>query len=604
MNDVIREKLKTLPELSGVYMMLDEYNNIIYVGKAKNLKNRVRQYFHNNVKTDKVSVLVSKITDLKYVITNTEYDALILENNLIKKHNPQYNILLKDDKTYPYIRIDRKSKFPKCEVCRKMRSDGAEYFGPYMLGVSVTEILKLINSVFPIRECTKIPKKECLNYHIDRCLAPCINPECKKEYNDVLDKIVEFLEGDYTYVENLLKEKMQKSAILEEFELAKNYRDTLLSLGKIIRKQSIPFRQSLDIDVFTCVTNGIYSVVNCFIVRGGKFLGGDNYPYSEVDNKNGLTSFIMQYYQRNKILCNEIVVNQNLEFSTELADYLSSVANRKLAIIEPSGGIRKQLVELGEKNASEYLARQLENLNKFEEMTMGAVEQLQKYLNLPRLPLRIECYDISHISGTNKVSSMVVFINGQKANKHYRHFKIKTVVGNNDFASMEETLNRRLAKIGKVEDISFNSKPDLIVVDGGKGQLNYAFRARKENGMEDIAFVSLAKREEIVFMEETGEGIALPLHSTGLKLLMRIRDEAHRFAITHHRNLRLKTMTESNLTKIEGIGKAKAKALLAKFKKIENLANATSEELLEVNGINEKLAINIINYFRSEKNEI
>ncbi|MCI5791258.1 MAG: excinuclease ABC subunit UvrC [Clostridiales bacterium] len=598
---VISDKLATLPEKSGVYIMLDEYDNVLYVGKAKILKNRVRQYFHKSVKNDKTMALVDKIKDFRYIITPNEYEALILENNLIKEYNPPYNILLKDDKTYPYIRINVKEKYPRIEVCYKLRSDGAKYFGPYMLGISVRDIMEVIEAVFPLRTCRNMPKKECLNYHLKKCLAPCVGKVTPEEYGKVVKDVIKFLNGDDAFVSELIANKMTKFAEMEEFELALHYRNVSEILEKLVRKQTIPFKQDVNIDVFTFATNGMYSVVNCFAVRGGKFLGGDNYPYYEVEKSNCLASFIMQYYEKNPVLCSEIIVGEELEFKAELADYLSEKAGKKINITTPTGGIRRQLVEMGETNCAEYLSRQLEHFNKYQEMTKGAVAQLMESLSLPCLPRRMECYDISHISGTNKVASMVVFIDGEKSSKNYRHFKIRTVQGNNDFASMYEALSRRLAKIGKSEDLSFNAKPDLIVIDGGKGQLTYALKAAEDAGV-DVNFISLAKREEEVFLPGREDSVILSRNSLALKLIIRIRDEAHRFAITHHRNLRQKQMTETELTKIPGIGKEKAKILLGAFKKIEAVAAATEEELAAVKGISKKDAEQIKKYYEGEKN--
>lgn len=596
---VISDKLATLPEQSGVYIMLDEYDNVLYVGKAKILKNRVRQYFHKSVKNDKTMALVDKIKNFRYIITPNEYEALILENNLIKEYNPPYNILLKDDKTYPYIRINVKEKYPKIEVCYKLRSDGAKYFGPYMLGISVRDIMEVIEAVFPLRTCRNMPKKECLNYHLKKCLAPCVGKVTPEEYEKVVKDVIKFLNGDDAFVSELIANKMTKFAEMEEFELALHYRNVSEILEKLVRKQTIPFKQDVNIDVFTFATNGMYSVVNCFAVRGGKFLGGDNYPYYEVEKSNCLASFIMQYYEKNPVLCSEIIVGEEFEFKAELADYLSEKAGKKVNITTPTGGIRKQLVEMGETNCAEYLSRQLEHFNKYQEMTKGAVAQLMEKLNLPCLPRRMECYDVSHISGTNKVASMVVFIDGEKSSKNYRHFKIRTVQGNNDFASMYETLSRRLTKIGKSEDLSFNAKPDLIVIDGGKGQLTYALKAAEDAGV-NVNFISLAKREEEVFLPGREDSVILSKNSLALKLIVRIRDEAHRFAITHHRNLRLKQMTETELTKIPGIGKEKAKILLGAFKKIDAISAATEEELAAVKGISKKDAKEIKRYYEGE----
>lgn len=595
----LREKLKNLPAKSGVYIMLDEYGGILYVGKAKVLKNRVRQYFHNTVKNEKTTRLVEKIADFRYIITQSEYEALILENNLIKENNPPYNILLKDDKTYPYIKINVKNDFPRVEIAYRMKSDGAKYFGPYMLGMSVRELVDIIQTVFPIRTCRTMPKRECLNFHIGRCCAPCTGRVTKEEYREIINKVISFLNGNDELVRDTIQKKMMYFAEREEFEKAKTYRDTLSALEKILRKQSIPFKQEVDIDVFTFVTNGMESAVNCFAVRGGKYLGGTNYRCADNEYNNGLTSFIMQYYQSNPLICTEILVDEELEFGAELSDYLSKKAGRKIAIIKPNGGIRKQLVELGKANGEEFLSAQIEKQEKYEDLTYGATVQLKEALNLPNVPERIECYDISHVSGTNKVASMVVFEKGEKASKMYRHFKIKTVEGNNDFACMYETLSRRFEELKKQEEASFSVKPDLIIIDGGKGQLGYAMQAMHDAGVE-VNMISLAKREEEIYLPDREESVILPRNSLAIKLIIRIRDEAHRFAITFHRALRAKKMTESTLTQIEGIGKTKAKYLIMKFKKVENIEKATIEELKETQSIGEADAVNIKKFFENK----
>lgn len=595
----LREKLKNLPAKSGVYIMLDEYGGILYVGKAKVLKNRVRQYFHNTVKNEKTTRLVEKIADFRYIITQSEYEALILENNLIKENNPPYNILLKDDKTYPYIKINVKNDFPRVEIAYRMKSDGAKYFGPYMLGMSVRELVDIIQTVFPIRTCRTMPKRECLNFHIGRCCAPCTGRVTKEEYREIINKVISFLNGNDELVRDTIQKKMMYFAEREEFEKAKTYRDTLSALEKILRKQSIPFKQEVDIDVFTFVTNGMESAVNCFAVRGGKYLGGTNYRCADNEYNNGLTSFIMQYYQSNPLICTEILVDEELEFGAELSDYLSKKAGRKIAIIKPNGGIRKQLVELGKANGEEFLSAQIEKQEKYEDLTYGATVQLKEALNLPNVPERIECYDISHVSGTNKVASMVVFEKGEKASKMYRHFKIKTVEGNNDFACMYETLSRRFEELKKQEEASFSAKPDLIIIDGGKGQLSYAMQAMHDAGVE-VNMISLAKREEEIYLPDREESVILPRNSLAIKLIIRIRDEAHRFAITFHRALRAKKMTESTLTQIEGIGKTKAKYLIIKFKKVENIEKATIEELKDTQSIGEADAVNIKKFFENK----
>ncbi len=577
--------------------MLDKHGSILYVGKAKVLKNRVRQYFHNSVKNEKTYKLVEKIEDFRYIITQSEYEALLLENNLIKDNNPPYNILLKDDHTYPYIKIDVKKEYPRLEIAYKLKPDGAKYFGPYMLGISIKELIDIIQSIYPLRDCKNIPNKECLNYHIGRCLGPCINKDIKEEYSNTVNKVISFLNGNETEVKEILTQKMMKFAENEEYETAKIYRDILYKLDNILRKQSTPFKQKIDIDVFTFVTNGVNSVINCFVVRGGKYLGGTNYKCMETNAQDALSTFLMQYYQKNPLLASEILVNIDLSFNKELKQYIKSIQNKDIDILVPITGMRKEIVSLGVQNGEEFLKNIVEKQENFEELTLGAVYQLQELLKLEKPPLRMECYDISHISGTNKVASMVVFKNGQKQGNQYRHFKIKLVEGNNDFASIYETIYRRLEEYKKGKENSFKEKPDLIIVDGGKGQLKYALKAMDDSGVH-IDICSLAKREEEIFIPNKDESVLLPRTSLAVKLLMRIRDESHRFAITFHRNLRNKKMTESKLQEIPGIGKQKVKILMSHFKNIQNIKNATLDNLISVNGISNKDADNIIKYFK------
>lgn len=605
MNDRVKQVLSTLPTKSGVYIMHDEYKNVLYVGKAKNLKNRVRQYFHGNNRTEKTLALVARIEDINYIITPTELDALVLENNLIKEHSPPYNIMLKDDKTYPYIKINVKHSYPTVEITRRLKPDGARYFGPYMLGIRTSELMGLIHSAFPLRECKnfKSTKRACLNYHMGRCLAPCVGKVTKEEYREVIKKVIAFLSGSHQEIEKTLTEKMYKAAEAEEFETAKHFRDMLDILQKMVRKQSVPFKQEIDLDIFSYVTNGLAASVNLTVVRGGKLLGGSSTTINDTGGVNALSSYIMQYYEKNPLLCSEVVTSEELEFSVPLQDYLSSLAGRKINVYTPIGGIRKQLADISVANAAEYLEKQSALFLKKEDMTLGAVKQLQELLGLGTPPIRIECYDISHISGTNTVSSMAVFINGDEAKKHYRHFRIETVRGIDDFASMKETLLRRLNRLVSGDtDTSFSARPDLIIIDGGKGQLSSAVSALEELSL-DLNIVSLAKREEEVFLPGRSESILLPRDSLALKLIVRIRDEAHRFAVSYHRRLREKMQTMSELKKIEGVGEATSKQLLAHFKNMNALREASVEEIERLDRMSAKTAQAIYDYFKAKREE-
>lgn len=595
------EKLRELPETSGVYIMLDEYGQILYIGKAKNLRNRVRNYFQRGAtKTEKTMLLVEKIADFRYILTKTELEALVLENNLIKEHKPYYNILLKDDKSYPYIKINLKETYPKIEITRKIRADGSKYFGPYMLGLSAKTISELIHSVFPIRSCQseiEKPKKgrrECLNYHIGRCLAPCAGKVTPEEYRAVVEKVIEFLKGDDAKVRTLLEKKIRDAAEREEFETAIRCRDSLAVLDKLVRKQIIEMPKDLNIDIFAYATNGMYGVINYMVVRGGKVTGAENHPVDEAGSASDiLSNYIMQFYDQNPVVANEIYTSDILQFEAELSDYISSKKGSRVRIVCPRGGIKQQLVDMSYNNASDNLSVTATKIATKEALTRISVEKLMEALSLSEPPKRIECYDISNISGTDKVASMVVFVNGEPAKERYRRFKIKTVRGADDFASMREVISRRVNELNS-SDLSFSERPNLIVVDGGKGQLSSAYEILEPYG---INVIGLAKREEEIFVPEKSQPVVLERDSLPLMLLQRIRDEAHRFAITYHRQLRKERQIRSNLKNIEGIGEKKARALLVYFKKIENIANASIEDIMKVEGFGQKNAEAVKKYF-------
>lgn len=601
---LIEQKLLDLPSNPGVYIMKSENGQILYIGKAKNLTKRVHQYFGNNSnRTEKVLKLVSKVYDFDYIITNNEIEALVLENNLIKKHKPPYNILLKDDKNYPFIKINTKKNFPTVEVVRKLKADGSKYFGPYMLGVSTKEILDLINCAFPIRKCSldikKVPSshRPCLNYHIHQCLAPCAKKVTEEEYSEIIKQIIDFLNGNDKSVAKILEEKMLKASLNEEYELALQYKKKLDTLEKLIRKQVTALPKELNIDIFALSSNGLNTVVSILFVRSGKLLGSDKQIISDssLSDEATLSNFIMSFYDKVNYIPDEIVSNLNIEDSDLIVEYLSEKKGRKLNYIVPIQGVRKQLLSMALNNANDYLEKSISIQERRENNTLGGLIQLQEFLRLKNIPNRMECYDISHIQGTDKVASMVVFVNGEPCKSHYRKFKIKTVEGNNDFASLQETLKRRLSKFDD-EDESFSSRPDLLVIDGGKGQLSSVMEIMKELNC-DIETISLAKREEEVFVPEKSEPYVLPRNSYALKLLQRIRDEAHRFAITFHRNLRKKRQTTSSLLKIQGVGEKRIKLLFEKFSTLENIKNASESDLNMVEGIDCKTAKNIYNYF-------
>ena len=604
---LISDKLKDLPMDPGVYIMKSKEGQILYVGKARHLKNRVSQYFGNNSnRTEKVLKLVAKVHDFDYIITRNEVEALVLENNLIKQHKPPYNILLKDDKNYPFIKINTKKPFPKVEVVRKLKPDGSKYYGPYMIGVTSKDIIDLIYSSFTLRSCDldmkRIPKshRPCLNYHIKKCLAPCMGYVTEQEYMAIIDRVIDFLNGNDKEVEQILKQKMQNASDNEDFELAMLYKKKLETLDKLIRKQVTALPKNFNLDIFAIATNGINTVVDVLFVRGGKLLGSDKQIINDLSLSEdvALSNFIISFYDNIKYIPDEVVCAINIEDADVIQEYLTERKGQKVNVITPHQGARKQLANIAQNNANDYLEKSLSIKERKDNLTLGGVIQLQEFLHLKRLPIRMECYDISHIQGTDKVSSMVVTINGEAAKSQYRKFKIKTVEGNNDFASLQETLRRRLSKFDD-EDESFSAKPDLLVIDGGKGQLSSVKEIMDELGV-DIEVISLAKREEEVFVPGKSEPYVLPRNSYALKLLQRIRDEAHRFAITFHRSQRKKRQTKSELEDIKGLGPKKIELLRESFKNIDQIKQATLEELNMVKGIDKTTAKNIYEYFHNE----
>lgn len=603
----LEQKLKDLPHKSGVYIMYNEARQILYIGKARDLFKRVHQYFGNKAnRTIKVIKLVEKIDDLDYIITANEVEALVLENNLIKKHKPPYNILLKDDKSYPFIKIDLKKPFPRVEVVRKLKNDGAKYFGPYMQGISTQEILGLINSAFCVRTCkmdlTKVPAshRPCLNYHIKRCYAPCAGLISREDYDAIIKEIIAFLQGNDKKIAQILTKKMMEASDREEYELALSYKQKLQVLEKLVRRQVGVMPKDFDMDVFAIAANGLNTVAAVVFVRGGKIVGSDKQVIEGVslDEGSALSNFIMRFYDVTGYVASEVVTATPIEDGEVLQEYLGEKAGRKINIICPHQGVRRQLADMAQGNAEDYLEKSLSVKERKENMTMGGVIQLAEYLRLPKLPVRMECYDISHISGTNKVASMVVFINGESEKSHYRKFKIETVEGNDDFACLQETLRRRLADIkDRSGDVSFSSRPDLIIIDGGKGQLSSVMEVVADADTQGINFISLAKREEEVFLPGKSDPVILPRDSYALRLLQRIRDEAHRFAITFHRNLRKTSQTKSALLAIDGVGKTRVKLLFESFKTLDNIKNAGIEELTAVKGIDRRTAQSVYDAF-------
>ena len=598
----LKEKLNLLPDNPGVYIMLDKDGVVIYVGKARVLKNRVRQYFHTTAKTEKVAAMVENIADFYYIITQTEIDALALENNLIKKYKPKYNILLKDDKTYPYIKVETKQDFPRFSITRKIKKDG-KYFGPFMGGVRCGDLLDILTSVYNVRICGTLinekPKKPCLEYHLGRCIAPCAHLCSKEEYAERVKAAISFLDGNYEQAEEILQEKMLAFAQNEEFEMAMQYREKLAMLSKLKLKRITALNRAINADVIALKTNFLYSAVNVLVTRNGIMQGGSNYALEDgsLSETDALTAFIIQFYSAHEIP-DELIVQDFCEKEL-LENYFKEKHGKKVEIITAKQGIKRQLLDMAEKNATEYLSKSIDKIKHKDDMTKNACQRLKKLLGLKKYPKRMECYDISNVSGVDKVGSMVVFIDGEAEKTAYRRFKIKTVEGANDYASHQEMMRRRLAKLGTDEEERF-PKPDLMIIDGGKGQLSAIKEVFDEMGIKDIELISLAEKEEEIFTLFSEESIRINHRDYALKMLQRIRDEAHRFAITYFRSLHSKRNLASVLQEIDGIGKKKRMALLEKFGTIDKIMSADEQELCLAEGIGPELAKKIYAYFKEQ----
>lgn len=597
----IQTKLKNLPDEPGVYIMYDSDGNILYVGKAKVLKNRVRQYFHASTKkSEKVLAMLSHVADFQYIITASETDALSLENTLIKKHTPPYNILLKDDKQYPYIKVDLRADFPKFVSTRKLLKDKCRYFGPITQG-GAKSFLEILSAVFPTVTCNynfnKLPKnfRPCLNYHIGRCCAPCVGKVTKSEYKKIVDRAIAFLSGDDCEVKKVLESKMIAASDKMQYEQALTYKRYLQLIDKISQQRIVVLNKLVDYDMFAVASNGKNCVVNHTMIRGGKVIFSENNAVSDagLDEAQTLSSFLAEYCEMVKLSA-ELYVNVPLPDSDELSALIFSKTGEKTRIYCPQKQDKKRLVDMSYRNAVEYLTKSQTAIDKKYDSTFGAVLQLKELLNLSVMPKRVECYDISNVQGVDKVASMVVFTNGQKDASQYRRFRIKTVEGANDFASMKEVLTRRFERM-KADDGVFGKTPDLIVVDGGLGQLDYARQAMEECGVK-VQLVSLAKREELVYTLNSHEPVFLPRNSYALNLLINIRDESHRFAITYFRKLHNKNSIKSVLQDVEGIGEKRRIELHRHFKSMDNLRSATLEEISSVKGMTKTSAKKLYDY--------
>ena len=600
MTEIVEEKLKLLPDSPGVYIMKNEAGKVIYVGKAVVLKNRVRQYFQSNKgHSPKVRVMVSKIADFETILTGSEMEALILECNLIKKYRPRYNISLKDDKTYPYVKVTLAEKYPRVMITRRIMKDGARYFGPYTQVGAVHESLKLLRRLFPMRTCKHMDvDRPCLEYHIKRCVAPCtgeVNPE---EYKKMVDAVCLFLEGRTEIVEKRLEEQMMDAAENLRFEEAARLRDQLHAVQKVAEKQRI-VTGSGDQDAIGMSRSEIGVCVQIFFIRSGKMIGREHFLLSgseEESNSDVLSAFLKQYYHRAAFIPHEILLPMEVSEQQVIGEWLTEKKGSKVYVEVPQRGTKHDIVMMAENNAAKYLSDEAASIKTSNEQTEGAVRELGEYLGMKQLPWRMECFDISHIQGSETVASMVVFEGGIPNKSAYRRFKIKSAEGKpDDFLSMREVTTRRYGK-KDVEDM-----PDLIIIDGGKGQLSSALEIIRGAGHTAVPVIGLAKQFEWIFVEGKSEPVILPRNSQALFLMQRIRDEAHRFAITYHRSLRGKRNLVSVLDHITGIGEKRRQALRKKFGTIQNMRDASVEELAAVPGMTRPAARAVYNFFQAHE---
>ncbi|WP_202708444.1 excinuclease ABC subunit UvrC [Sporosalibacterium faouarense] len=617
----IKEELKKLPDKPGVYIMKDDRGQVIYVGKAISLKKRVRQYFQSSKnKGAKVVAMVENINEFEYIITDTEVEALILEANLIKKHKPKYNVLLRDDKQYPYIKVTTNEKYPRVLKVRKVRKDKAKYFGPYISNFAVNNTLDIIGNLYPIRNCNLNLDKDigkhrpCLNYYINKCLAPCQGNVDEEVYMEMINEIMMFLSGKEDKLIDIIQNKMKEASKNLDFENAAKYRDQINSLKHVLEKQKVISTTMIDQDIIG-MARGVDEVcIQIFFVRSGKIMGREHFMLTGTDDKSigeVLSSFTKQFYLGSAYVPKEILVEDDFEDREAISRWLSEKRGSKVFVKIPQRGEKNKLVDMVKKNARQTLEQYSENIKRKMNNSIEAVRELAKYLDLDEIPQRIEAFDISNIQGVESVASMVVFEKGLPKKSDYRRFKIKSITGSNDYGSMEEVVYRRfnrgieekkLIKESKIGIESFSVFPDLVMIDGGKGQVNIAKKVLDQLNL-DVPVCGLVKddfhRTRGIIYEN--QEIALPNNSSSFKLVTRIQDEAHRFAINYHRSLRDKKMFKSILDDIKGIGNTRKKALLKSLGSIDNIKKATVEELSSIEGMNKRAAQSVYDFFRGKK---
>lgn len=615
----VEEELKKLPRKPGVYIMRDDKDVILYVGKAINLHNRVRSYFRENIgRGPAIDQMVSLIARFEYIVTDSELEALVLENNLIKENSPKYNTLLKDDKTYPYIKVTVGEDYPRILFSRTMKKDKSRYFGPYTSAAAVKDTIELLNKLYQLRTCNRVLPRDigierpCLNYHIKQCLAPCQGYVSKEEYRQQVAGALEFLNGNYSPILKDLEEKMKKAAEAMEFEDAARYRDLLSSVRQVSQKQKITEGVGEDKDILALYQDETEAVVQVFFVRDGKLIGREHYYMTHVPENNKpaiLQDFVKQFYAGTPFIPRELMLQYEIEDAELIEKWLSERKGSRVYLKVPKIGSKEKLVELAAQNAKLVLSQDREKLKREEGRTIGAVKEISDLLQLPLTgTARMEAYDISNINGFENVGSMVVYEKGKPKRSDYRKFKIKSVSGPDDYACMREVLTRRfrhgMEESKELEEQemdqeygSFTKFPDLILMDGGRGQVNIALSVLEELGI-DIPVCGMVKDDNHRTRGLYYHNIELPIdtHSEGFKLITRIQDEAHRFAIEYHRSLRSKTQVKSVLDDIPGVGPARRKALMRHFKSLEEIRQASVEELMEIPEMNERTAEEIVTF--------
>ena len=611
----IQEELKKLPGKPGVYLMHDEKDAIIYVGKAISLKNRVRQYFQSSRnKGAKIEQMVTHISRFEYIVTDSELEALVLECNLIKEHRPKYNTMLMDDKTYPFIKVTVNEPFPRVMMARRMKKDKAKYFGPYTSAGAVKDTIELIRKLYHIRSCNRsLPKdigkeRPCLNYHIHQCYAPCQGYISREEYRKSIDEVVRFLNGNYDPILKELEEKMLDASENLEFEKAIEYRELLASVQKIAQKQKITDTAGDDRDIIAMASEGEGAVVQVFFIRGGRLIGRDHFylKIAENDTKSEiLSSFIKQFYAGTPYIPAELMLPEEIEDQEIIEEWLTTRREHKVRLRIPKKGTKEKLVELAQKNAQMVLKNDKERLKREEGRTIGAVKELEKILGLTGI-IRMEAYDISNTNGFDSVGSMVVYEHGKPKRNDYRKFKIKSVQGPDDYASMNEVLTRRFEhglreRQDESETGGFQAFPDLIMMDGGRGQVNIALEVLEKLNLH-IPVCGMVKDDNHRTRGLYFNNVELPIdrNSECFRLITRIQDEAHRFAITFHRQLRSKGQVHSILDDIPGVGPARRKDLMRSFENIEAIRNATVDDLKELPSMNEKSAQEVYKFFHQD----